>query len=385
MASFRSEPYLWIHFAGLAVLPLFLLLVWLGLAVGDPILPYWLELTVVAAVGIIPILWMQWTRPFDIFSLLLVAVRPQQLTEEQRRILRLLKGVKTRMLTVGGALLMVWLLWQLYALTPLAASSALFPPGWHALGVLVAIGGFLAANLFLLIPLSVVGVWLTGGTAFAQTPPYEVENIRRDFLVLGFPVASILPRSLLEAREREAGEQGDVIVAPEVDIPPAEGSSEEVMTDSTSEGEISPDEAESDDSLMASEVEDEAVGEIKSDDSLVASEVEDEAVGEIKSDDSLVASEVEDEAVGEIKSDDSLVASEVEDEAVGEIKSDDSLVASEVEDEAVGEIKSDDSLVASEVEDEAVGEIKSDDSLVASEVEDEAVGEIKSDDSTEKP
>ncbi|MCW6034808.1 low-complexity tail membrane protein [Spirulina subsalsa FACHB-351] len=270
MASFRSEPYLWIHFSGLAVLPLFLLLVWLGLAVGDPILPYWLELIVVAAVGIIPILWMQWTRPFDIFSLLLLALRPQQLTEEQRRILRLFKGVKIRILSAGGALLMVWLLWQLYALTPLAAPSALFPPTWHALGVLVAMGGFLAANLFLQVPLSVVGVWLTGGTAFAQTSPYEVENIRRDFLVLGFPVGSLLPRSLLEAREMEAGEQGDLIVAPEVDIRSAEGSSEEVMAEDTSEGEVSPDEAESDDEVTSAEME------VEEDNGVTSAEVEDE-------------------------------------------------------------------------------------------------------------
>ena len=37
MRSFRSEPFLWIHLAGIAVAPLGLLVVWLALAIGDPL------------------------------------------------------------------------------------------------------------------------------------------------------------------------------------------------------------------------------------------------------------------------------------------------------------------------------------------------------------
>jgi len=51
MRSFWTEPFLWIHLAGIAALPLALELVWLGLAVGDPILPVWLELVLVIATG----------------------------------------------------------------------------------------------------------------------------------------------------------------------------------------------------------------------------------------------------------------------------------------------------------------------------------------------
>jgi hypothetical protein len=91
MRSFWTEPFLWIHLAGIAALPLALELVWLGLAVGDPILPVWLELLLVAAVGIVPVLWMQLTRPFDIFSILVLAMKPEQLTQEQRRLLSLFK------------------------------------------------------------------------------------------------------------------------------------------------------------------------------------------------------------------------------------------------------------------------------------------------------
>jgi len=48
-----SEPILWIHVAGLAVVPIFLELCLLGLAVSDPLLPAWLELFIVAAVGVV--------------------------------------------------------------------------------------------------------------------------------------------------------------------------------------------------------------------------------------------------------------------------------------------------------------------------------------------
>ena len=35
--SMKSEPFLWIHLAGLAALPIFLQIAWIGLAVGDPL------------------------------------------------------------------------------------------------------------------------------------------------------------------------------------------------------------------------------------------------------------------------------------------------------------------------------------------------------------
>ncbi|XTZ13067.1 MAG: low-complexity tail membrane protein, partial [cyanobacterium endosymbiont of Rhopalodia inflata] len=47
MNNFRSEPFLWIHLAGIAVVPLSLQLVLLGLAVGDPFPLFWLELFIV--------------------------------------------------------------------------------------------------------------------------------------------------------------------------------------------------------------------------------------------------------------------------------------------------------------------------------------------------
>ncbi|MDJ0546138.1 MAG: low-complexity tail membrane protein, partial [Microcystis sp. M53601_WE4] len=83
----KSEPFLWIHLAGLAALPIFLQIAWIGLAVGDPLPFLWLEWLFLGAIAIIPVFWMQWTKPFDIFSLLLVALKPSQLTPEQLKIL----------------------------------------------------------------------------------------------------------------------------------------------------------------------------------------------------------------------------------------------------------------------------------------------------------
>jgi hypothetical protein len=46
MQPWRSDPYLWVHLAGLATVPLWIDLCLLGLAVGNPALPG-LELAVI--------------------------------------------------------------------------------------------------------------------------------------------------------------------------------------------------------------------------------------------------------------------------------------------------------------------------------------------------
>lgn len=191
MRSFWTEPFLWIHLAGLAALPLTLELVWLGLAVGDPILPVWLEFVLVAAIAIVPVLWMQLTRPFDIFSLLFLAMKPEQLTQEQRRLLSLFKTKTNPLLTVVAAVVMLWVLWQIYRVAPVAAAIAPLAPRWHFIGLLWAGLAFLASNLFLQVPLSVVQVLLTSESEFAATVPYSVEKIPQNFTIPGVRVNKI--------------------------------------------------------------------------------------------------------------------------------------------------------------------------------------------------
>jgi hypothetical protein len=191
--NFRFEPFLWIHLSGIAIAPLLLQVVWLGLAVGDP-LPYvWLELFLLVAIGIVPIFWMQWQRPFEIFSLLLLAVKPEKLTPQQLQILSLFKTGKQRLLSLIVALGMVWVLWQLYRLAPLAAIAASFLPQWRILGLLIAAFAFAASNLFVQVPVSVLGVLLTGDKKFNVTTPYPMAQISQQFMIPGFKVEKILP------------------------------------------------------------------------------------------------------------------------------------------------------------------------------------------------
>lgn len=203
MRSFWSEPFLWIHVAGLAAFPIFIELTWLALAVGVPILPVWLELLLVAVVSIIPVLWMQLTRPFYIFSILAVAMKPPQLSEQQRRILSQFKTGENRLLTAGTAVFMLWLLWQLYYIAPLATSAALWFPQWRLASLIMAGLAFLASNLFLQIPLSVVGVLLTAKSELATTEPYPLELIPQDYTIVGWQVNQILPLEMIEAAKVE--------------------------------------------------------------------------------------------------------------------------------------------------------------------------------------
>lgn len=199
MRSFWTEPFLWIHLAGLAAFPLTLELVWLGLAVGDPILPIWLEFLLVAAIGIVPVLWMQLVRPFDIFSILILALKPEQLTESQRRLLSLFKTKTHQILSVVAAVVMVWVLWQVYRVAPMAAGITPLPPSWRIVGLLGAGLGFLLSNLFLQVPVSVAQVLLISESKFAASAPYPVEKIPQDFTIPGVRVNKILPISAVES------------------------------------------------------------------------------------------------------------------------------------------------------------------------------------------
>ncbi|MBG1271638.1 low-complexity tail membrane protein [Nostoc sp. WHI] len=196
MSSFRSEPILWIHVAGLATLPVFLVLCLLFLSVGEPFLPVWMELFLVAAIGILPLLWMQLRRPFYIFALLGIALKPENLTERQRKILYLVNTKLNRILALVAAILSVWMLWYLYQIAPLVANTAKFLPQWRSLGLLFAGLAFLASNLFLQIPVSVMRILVTNDTEFAAIEPLSLENIKQDFTILGVRVNQILPRLL---------------------------------------------------------------------------------------------------------------------------------------------------------------------------------------------
>ncbi|MEG4146525.1 low-complexity tail membrane protein [Microcoleus sp. Pol12B5] len=193
MRSFWSDPFLWIHLSGAATLPIFLGLCLLGLAVGSPLLPVWLEIFLVAVVGIVPVLWMQLFRPFYIFSILVVAVKPQNLTSLQQQILTRFKTKLNKGLALFVAVLLAVILWQLYRLAPLAASVAPFPPSWRWAGLLLAVAAFLASNLFLQVSASVMAVLLTPESEFAATKLHVLDKIRQDFTIAPWQVDRLLP------------------------------------------------------------------------------------------------------------------------------------------------------------------------------------------------
>jgi len=221
MRSFWSDPYLWIHLAGLAALPIWLELCFLGLAVGDPIFPVWLELAFVAIAGIAPILWMQWQRPFYIFSLLVIALKPEKLTLPQRQLLTRFKSTQNRLLAVIVAVLLAIVLRQLYVLAPIGATAVPFAIESRGLGLLIAAIAFLGSNLFLQVPMSVASVMLTSDAAFVSTEPYSLEKIAQDFTKLGLPVSQLLPEVVFL--------EDSAIAAPVIPSPPKSESAVEVV------------------------------------------------------------------------------------------------------------------------------------------------------------
>lgn len=215
MRYFWSDPFLWIHLSGAAILPIFLGLCLLGLAAASPLLPVWLEMFLVAVAGIVPVLWMQWFRPFYIFSILVVAVKPQNLTSLQQRILTRFKTKLNKGIALFVAVLLAVILWQLYRLAPLAAGAAPFLLSWRWAGLLLAASAFFASNLFLQVSASVMAVLLTPESEFTATNPHVLEKIRQDFTIAGWQVDRLLPAF--------AAETNAVVAAPPEPMGPASG------------------------------------------------------------------------------------------------------------------------------------------------------------------
>lgn len=193
MQSWKSEPYLWVHLAGLAAVPIFAQLVWLGFSLGTPLAFYRLELAFVALIGIVPIFLMQWQKPFNIFSLLVLCLKPEVLTQTQQKILSLFKSNTHRSLSIFAAFLLLVLMIQIYPLAPIASGFTSFLPQYRLLGLLIAALAFLATNLFVQVPISVLGVLLTNSQKLEATQPYPLEKISQDFTNIGIPVRKILP------------------------------------------------------------------------------------------------------------------------------------------------------------------------------------------------
>lgn len=193
MQRFRLDPFLWIHLAGLATLPIWLGLCLLGFAVGYPVFPVTIEFLLVAALGILPVLWMQWFRPFYIYSILAIAIKPEQLTTEQQRILTSFKTQRHQGFAIITPVLLLPILWQLYRIAPLATDVAGILPNWRVLGLAIAAIAFCGCNLFTQVPISVLLVFFTSRAQLNQRNPLSPAQISQGFTIVGWKVDRILP------------------------------------------------------------------------------------------------------------------------------------------------------------------------------------------------
>ncbi|HIK45322.1 MAG TPA: low-complexity tail membrane protein [Leptolyngbyaceae cyanobacterium M65_K2018_010] len=203
MAPFRYDPYLWIHLAGVATVPLWLAICGLGLAVGSPQWPE-LELSMILALGVLPVVGMQLRRPFCIFSLLLLTLKPEALTEDQRRLLTLFRQGWIRLVAVVAPLPLVWVLLQLYPVALVAADMTPFGAWGRWGGLAMAAVSFLMANLFWQVPVSVLLVMATSEQRFQATLPYAVALIPTSFTQVGLPLPRLLPTVLPPVAARAA-------------------------------------------------------------------------------------------------------------------------------------------------------------------------------------
>ena len=187
----RSEPFLWIHLLGISVFPIFMGITIVGLSIGDSYSAV-VELILLTAITVLPIFWMQFKRPFDIFSVLFVSLKPECLSDRQKIVLSLFKRFRHKFLSAIAAILMTALLWLLYSLSPLGVGIANFVPQQRILGLTIAAVGFFATNLFFQIPLSVLLVLSTKPAKLIQTTPYSADKIKSDFTIVGIKIERIL-------------------------------------------------------------------------------------------------------------------------------------------------------------------------------------------------
>lgn len=192
MIELQQNRYLWVQLVGLATVPLLLDICLAGLASAGPAASYpsayGLQFWAIAAVGILPALVMQWLKPFYLFSLPPLALKPAALTSDQRRCLKLLQSWQIKALAVVSAVLSLWVLGQLYAhaaqVTPLMTPTV---------GLISAVVTFFLACTFLQISMSAVRLILVSPQALNRVTPCEPVVIATSFSILGLQVDEILP------------------------------------------------------------------------------------------------------------------------------------------------------------------------------------------------
>ncbi|QFZ93281.2 low-complexity tail membrane protein [Synechococcus elongatus] len=216
----RAEPFLWIHLAGLATAPLWAALFLFAIANPDPFLPSGFTAILAGLIGIGSILWMQLRRPFYIFSLAVLTLKPEALQEGQRKLLRWFLSSLNRILAIATAIGLALILLQLYRWLPIVqlqnplAALDPFP------AFLLAIVTVLALNLFVQVPVSVAPLLWLSESVIAGTEPLAPGQIAQQFTILGLPLKGLLPADWYRPEEASAGADSSPAV-PETTPSPA--------------------------------------------------------------------------------------------------------------------------------------------------------------------
>ncbi|MDX2272501.1 MAG: low-complexity tail membrane protein [Cyanobacteriota bacterium] len=187
MRKVWQEPFLWVHLAGLLAVPFWVALTLIGLATSDPLLPVGLERLLVGLAGTLPVAWMQANRPFYIFSILVVALDPAQLSLQRRRILSAFLGFEEKLLALLVSLLLLQLAERFYQIAPLFQSLSPIHLGVSSrlLGLLIASVGFWGLNLFVQVPVAVLRILLLSDPEFEQLSPFAVDQVANQFTIIG--------------------------------------------------------------------------------------------------------------------------------------------------------------------------------------------------------
>jgi len=179
------DPFVWIHVALLAAVPLTLVLSMIGLAVGDPVFPGWLETLLLGLPPIGLTVWLQWQKPLSLFSLWVVHKPSESLNEDQRRILTILKSYVTGWVAVVAGVFIYVIFRQMFITAPLAAGIIPFPSILRLVGVLWSVVFLLISSLLWQTGVAALRILLVSETEFANTVPYEIDRIKAGFTILG--------------------------------------------------------------------------------------------------------------------------------------------------------------------------------------------------------
>ncbi len=187
MIRLQQNRYLWMHFAGLAFVPLLLDICLAGLASAGPALAFGGQFWIIALLSVTPALAMQWFKPFYVFSLPPVALKPAVLSNDQRRCLQIFKSWQIKALAIAVAIFSVWLLAQLYGISP-QVSPLLTPRA----GLVSAAITFFLVSTFTQISVSAARALLISPEALQRVPAVDEGAIAADFLIAGIRVNQLL-------------------------------------------------------------------------------------------------------------------------------------------------------------------------------------------------